>query len=162
MGAALRGGVLARLDAADRGAGVRRSRSGVPRLGGYRGKAPGHDRRASHRDGVDQPILARAQSHRYAESGRAARAAARSLAQGSSAAALRGLLALSPSKLASSPLILVTERGPSGVRQKTLGSLPAFAGTKGRGNDDIKDLGVTPFVTLKNAAQRAPAYSGIS
>jgi hypothetical protein len=28
---------------------------------------------------------------------------------------------------------------------KTLDSLPAFAGTKGRGNDDIKDRGVAHF-----------------
>ena len=34
------------------------------------------------------------------------------------------------------PLILVTERGPAVFAKKTLGSLPAFAGTKGRGNDD--------------------------
>src|SRR6202171_1614531 len=88
MGAALFGGVLTRLDVADRSAGLRRSRSGVPRLGGQRGKKAGHDRRASHRDGVDLPFLAGAQSHRYAEPGRAARAATRSLAQGSPAAAL--------------------------------------------------------------------------
>jgi hypothetical protein len=38
----------------------------------------------------------------------------------------------SSAKLASSP----RKRGPSGVQRKTLGSLPAFAGTKGRGNDE--------------------------
>jgi hypothetical protein len=34
------------------------------------------------------------------------------------------------------PLIDVTERGPSDFDATTLDSLPAFAGTKGRGNDD--------------------------
>jgi hypothetical protein len=44
-----------------------------------------------------------------------------------------------------------TERRPRGsgdpvsLVQKTLDSLPAFAGTKGRGNDDIWDPSVTHF-----------------
>jgi hypothetical protein len=45
------------------------------------------------------------------------------------------------SRFASSP----RRRGPAALVPTTLDSLAAFAGTKGRGNDDIKNPGVKRF-----------------